>query len=247
MLTISQFLQPIGNEVKLIPIGDIHLGSPQCNSELLANTIAYIRQSHAYVIGMGDYMEAATQASPGRSAFEQQLSLDCQYRLCLEFLRPIRSRILGLHSGNHEERLRNFADFDLVAQLCADLDCRNLGYSALQVLHVGEQSYRVHSWHGSSGAQFQHTKLAAAAKAKQVSDADIYLMGHVHEIGATVQRRFSVDVDGNRIDRKVVVGITGSFMDYDGGYADMKGLIPGKPGVLKLKLYSDRWDIHVSE
>jgi len=61
---------------------------------------------------MGDYMEAATQASPGRSAFEQQLSLDCQYRLCLEFLRPIRSRILGLHSGNHEERLRNFADFD---------------------------------------------------------------------------------------------------------------------------------------
>lgn len=196
---------------------------------------------------MGDYLESATLASPGRSVHEQNLSLDCQYRLCREFLQPIKSRILGLHGGNHEERLRNFADFDLVAQLCADLGCQNLGYSALQVLHVGEQSYRVHSRHGASGAMFQHTKLAAAARAEQIADADVYLMGHVHEIGATVRRRFGVGLDGERSERKVIVGLTGSFLGYDGSYADMKGLIPGKPGVLKLKLYGDRWDVHVSE
>jgi len=39
---------------------------------------------------------------------------------------------------------------------------------------------------------------------------------------------------------------TGHFLDYSGSYAEMKALRPAKRGVPKIKLFGDRWDVHVS-
>lgn len=41
-------------EVKLVPLGDVHLGSPQCQVDKFVGTIDYIKESGSLCVLMGD-------------------------------------------------------------------------------------------------------------------------------------------------------------------------------------------------
>jgi len=42
-------------EVKLVPLGDVHLGSPTCQIKHFLGTVEYIRKSGSLVVLMGDW------------------------------------------------------------------------------------------------------------------------------------------------------------------------------------------------
>ena len=70
---------------------------------------------------------------------------------------------------------------------------------------------------------------------------------HVHENANTSVIYQSVDKKRKVIiETKGYVILTGHYLRYDGGYAQMKGMTIGKMGSPKLKLFADKHDIHIS-
>jgi len=47
-------------------------------------------------------------------------------------------------------------------------------------------------------------------------------------------------------EQKKFIILTGHFLRYDQGYAQMKGMTIGKMGSPKLKLFANKHDIHIS-
>jgi len=73
------------------------------------------------------------------------------------------------------------------------------------------------------------------------------MMGHVHDVQGNFEPYWTVDTRNRTlIEKKRLYVLTGHFLEYHGTYQEQFCKIPGKLGVAKIKLFKDRWDIHVS-
>ena len=93
------------DKVLLIPVGDVHFGSPTCNVEKFEATIDFIADTDCVVILMGDLLEAASRHSVGAGWVEQTMSPQNQLDYLLGVLDPIKDKVLVNLEGNHEERI----------------------------------------------------------------------------------------------------------------------------------------------
>jgi len=99
-------------QLAIIPLGDIHWGSPDTNYEWLEywkKTIQKITSKKRIYL-MGDLLECGTKKL-ANSAFEQGISLTDQMLDIIDFLEPLKKDIVFAANGNHELRL--IKDFDL--------------------------------------------------------------------------------------------------------------------------------------
>ncbi len=181
-------------EVKLIPLGDLHLGSPTCNIDKFLDVVDYIKESGSLVILMGDLMEAASRHSVGAGWVEQTGSPQTQLDTLYEVFKPIRKQILVLLDGNHEERIWKQTGIKVSQILATYLGVPYGGYSCFVKLRIQKQNYIIHAQHGSSNAWYPHTKITAAMRTAQHTDADIYLYGHTHELMSLALDRREFDM-----------------------------------------------------
>jgi predicted phosphodiesterase len=237
---------PKASEVRLVPVGDVHYGSGDCDVDLFQGTLDYIKESESYMIGMGDYLNLALKNSKS-DIYTEIENPDSSYEQLYEMLYPIRNRIWGLHMGNHEFRVWREAGINITKSLCRDLKVPYLGFATFTKVKVGDNNYTIYSTHGGSGATTQEGKLRAVRRLGESFDADLYLMGHMHETAVLSEDKRSVDYRNKTVKRKKVYYVcTGHFTDYEGSYGEMKNYRPGKKGCAKVKLNGKRWDMHVS-
>jgi len=112
---------------------------------------------------------------------------------------------------------------------------------------VGNQNYSVYSLHGSTGSRFVYTKLKALVDISHSFDAHIIVMGHIHDLADVSQIVEYVDLRSKTIQqRKKFLILTGHYLRYDKGYAQAKGYPISKLGSPKVKLFSEKFDIHIS-
>jgi len=234
-------------EVKLIPLGDVHLGSPTCNVKKFLKTIDYIKKSGSLVILMGDLMEAASRHSVGAGWVEQVITPQDQLDFFEEILYPIREQIIVVLDGNHEERIWKQTGIRVSKILAKALKVPYGGYSCFVKLRVQSHNYIIHAQHGSSSAWYPHTKITAAMRTAQHTTADLYLYGHTHELMSLALDRREFDIRSRTVKRKKqYFCLTGGFLEYESSYAQRKNMYPTKCGVAKIKFFGDRWDIHIS-
>ena len=235
------------DEKKLIPIGDLHYGSPQSDPQKFIDTLKYCADSNAWILLMGDLLECATRNSVGAGVYEQLQPLDPQLDWITDTLAPYKDIIIGAHHGNHEERAYKESGINPTKRMCRELGIRYLGWGAFHSLNVQGQRYIVFSAHGASGAVLPHTKIKACLDLARGNDADLYLHAHLHTLDTHTSVYRTYDTRNKIIvDRKRYFALTGSFLNYGEGYAEMKCLPPEKTGVIKVKLFGDRHDIHLS-
>ena len=235
------------DEVKLIPLGDVHLGAPTCEVDKFLGTVDYIKDSGALVVLMGDLMECASRYSVGAGWVSQTGSPQMQLDFLAETFEPIKNQILVLLEGNHEFRIWKHTGL-MVAKILADkLGVKYGGYSCFIKLKVRKQNYVIHAQHGSSNAWYPHTKLTAAMRTATHTEADVFLYAHTHELlSLKVPKRY-LDLRSRTIKReKKYFVLTGGFLGYEGSYAQRKNLYPTQTGVAKLKFFGDRWDLHIT-
>ena len=235
------------NEVKLIPLGDVHLGAPTCEIDKFIGTIDYIRDSGALVVLMGDLMECASRHSVGAGWVEQIATPQRQLDFLAEVLGPIASQTLVLLEGNHEFRVWRQTGIQIAKVLAKMLGVSYGGYSCFIKLKVMKQNYVIHAQHGSSNAWYPHTKLTAAMRTSNHTEADVFLYAHTHELlSLKVPKRY-VDLRSRTVKReKKYYVLTGGFLGYEGSYAQRKNLYPTQTGMAKLKFFGDKWDIHIT-
>ncbi len=249
MKTLRLNLRDFGKKkkVQIVTLGDIHLGDAACDKKLLGGTIKYIANTpDTYMIGMGDYLNAALKNSAS-DVYEDTIPPMEQYETILELFKLIKHKILGLHFGNHEYRITRETNFDITKMLCNALGVKYLGWSVFHKFKVGKYNYDFFTTHGNSAAYTPEGKMRAVRKLSESFDADVYAMGHVHEIGVATDEIRRINYKQKIVERfKRYYVLTGHFLDYEDTYAERKGYKPGKKGVAKITLFGKKHDVHVS-
>jgi len=231
----------------IMPMGDIHLGHPNCDVGLLKEKIEMCLKKNIYVIGMGDMIEASLRDSVGDGIYFQKLNPKEQIDEIIRLFYPLANKglLLGIHLGNHENRITKTTSLDVVDMICNALNVPYLGHSALHEIKVGNQIYTIFSTHGSSGARLATSKLKAASDLFRYISADIVLHGHLHSLDHLTSIYFEV-VNGKGIEKERHVIVTGSFLSYVGSYAEQMNLPPAKLGTALIYLWAKHNEIRVS-
>jgi len=249
-------------KVYFIPIGDIHLGAKGVNLNKLRGYIDWIKNtSNAYTFLMGDIFDVATLTSASNPHYSA-MNLNEAIRLAYDLFSPIKSKILGGIAGNHEERLERFAGFNPLQTFCETLNIPYAGYSAVIRFRVGTfkrksgmispmVEYIFFAHHGTGSGTTLGGKLNRAVKLEEIFEgADVYLIRHLHSktLGEKSVAYLSKSGNGKATIKYKRISFmdSGSFLEYEGSYAEEKMLAPSTTGAVRFLLDGTRKDLHIS-
>lgn len=247
--------------VYLIPIGDVHIGSKRVDYEKLKGYIQWVRDNPAYVFLMGDIFDVSTLESR-TSPFDQELNLNEAMEYAKELFFPIKHKIIGAITGNHEIRLEKYAGFNPLAAFCSFLSITYAGYSAVLRFRIGRLprksgytsprvEYIFYAHHSTGGGTTTGGKINRAERLINVfQGADCYLIGHNHSRIVGESGVFYLSKSGNgkaTIQYKKIFFLDcGSYLCYEDSYAEMKMLSPCYSGSPRIRLDGTKKDLHIS-
>lgn len=236
------------DKIRVVPWGDVHVGAPsgQCDWNKAQRELDYVLNTpDTYLIGMGDYMDCAQRMpwQKGPNIYASSMMPMEQFFTIEAALKPLAQagKIVGLHAGNHEEWIMMNTGIQITDLLCKSLHVPFLGAGCLTSVHVNNQTYQVYSQHGYGSAQLKHTKLGRLMNSTKDIFADVLLMGHTHQIAVAKGGKYN-----NGRTKKSYYVLTGHFLRWEGSYAQLFGLDVCPAGTVKLSLFADRHDIHIS-
>lgn len=200
--------------LSIVPIGDIHRGSPETNYQYLEywkHTINHIKGPKRIYL-MGDLIEAATK-SLADSSYEQEMTLDDQINETIEFFEPYKEDIVFACNGNHELRLKKDYHLNITRLIARQLGCKS-GNQHLDTFYINDKPFTVYVAHGKGSSMYHYTAESKIIRDTQTVDCDIVMHGHNHRCG-----HFSIPkTTSEGLKRKHYV-FSGAFLSY-GGYAD---------------------------
>lgn len=245
----EHYPKPEGDRISLIPINDIHYGSLSCNREKFEEYLDYILKSpDTYTTGVGDLIENATKFSVGMAMYEETSHLPDQLEYIAEKLRPLvkAKKIFGLQPGNHEYRLSVLSGLDPMAILAKWLEIPYLGWQAYWSFDVDGERYKALTYHGAGGSVTKGGKLNNVRKMKEImADADIYVMGHVHDLIHDFDEFNTITDDGEIVRKRRHYVVAGSLLSYFGGYPEMAGFAPSPMGLARIDMFRNRHEVQV--
>jgi predicted phosphodiesterase len=229
----------------IIPVGDIHFGNKTCNIDKLAKILQLIlRTPNCYTILIGDLAETATKESVGNAMFDEDFHYPDQIKILTAALKPLvkAGKVLGAITGNHEMRIEYLTGLNPMALLAEKLDIPYFGFQGFIEAKVGDQTYQIMCHHGVGGGSTPAGRVKAAHKLSDVAQADLYISGHTH--GCEYEHdEIMVFNDGYMESKTRHFVVAGSFLNYWGGYAEMKLLQPAKTGSVFIELRHDAKEI----
>lgn len=231
-------------QLKLIILSDLHYGNPYCSEKHFLRTVDFIKErDDCYCFLNADLIEAAIRTSKGE-IYQQVGSPDDQMRQVVEWLLPIKNKILGCTTGNHEIRIAELTGVDPSRYIAEKLEIPYRPNGMLFKLSFGSGNSRhpenpyvfwTYISHGYGGAR---TRGAKAVKVERLSYwllADVFGMSHDHEVNVAPSVRFTADPRGTVNDEGFLTGVvrehrvmlvkTNAFVKF-GGYAEMGGFSP---------------------
>lgn len=232
----------------ILPMGDIHIGDKFVDYKLLQDNIDWVKsEPNARVILMGDMFNVATRSSKS-SPFEQNLGLDEQIAKGIDLFRPIKEKILGAISGNHEARIEDFCMMNPLTPFCMALHIPYLGYSAVLSVVVGRIAYTAYVHHTTGGGKTPGSKINRVnALRSLVCNCDMYLGGHNHSLGVMpVTTRVVDTIHKSIVAKRQLLIDCGSYLEWDNNYAERMALEPTKLGSPRIRLNGAKRDIHCS-
>jgi len=182
-------------------------------------------------------------------------------KLVISTFNPIKRKMLGMLLGNHDlKALRKNSQMDIHEVICRELKTQNLRYSGFADLYfVYEPGFKgckiTHTWepperftarlrcfihHGMGAANTAGGKINKLKSLQDMVDADLVLMGHVHEQFAKAFLRLTPNWNCSDIGSTVTMGlITGSYLKtYSSGftgYGEEKGYSPTTLGATRAR------------
>ena len=250
---------PGGHDITIIPISDVHLGSPECMEQEFIKFIETVKETpNVYLILGGDLIDNGTRSSV-TNPFRATMSPSVQKREMANILMPVRDRILCMMPGNHERRSGKDADDDPCYDIAAKLDLENLYRENIAFIKIqlgleghdcaGFQRpcYVLTVVHGSGGGILTGGAVNRSERFGYVIDgADALILGHTHKPYTTQPGKIQIDSRNNKVSIKPFKVISStSWLQY-GGYAAQKMLLPTTHCINKLTLRGDHKELIVT-
>jgi hypothetical protein len=233
-------------QLELIHITDCQYGHMCCNVEYLEQFIKWVlSEPNRFVIGGGDFVDAAHIGSPGGpydNLFKPQTGV---YKFCHLFS-PLAHRIISFVGGNHERRPNLY--FGDLGTLLATL--LQTPYSAGQQfvdVHFGKWApFKINNWHGKGAAQTIGSQVLMVEKhIDKHPDAHFYPVGHLHQAFLFYRSLISRNHHNLKLDKETQCGLmSSSFLDWTGSYAEIADLREAPPLMGRVILYPDHtWEV----
>jgi len=164
-----------GDELKIIPLGDIHIGSPQSRIKEVVKIIETADENVRFIFA-GDVIDNALRDSIS-DVYEQTQNPHEALKAFTQLLDLAKGKVLGVISGNHELRTKRRVGVDILELLCEE---RNIPYAEdiliLDIAVKGTASYGsrkrldylIAIGHGYTGARTPGGKINANARIRDV-------------------------------------------------------------------------------
>ena len=240
-------------DIKIYPIADVHFGSIQHQQKEWERFLSFIeKEENAYLVLNGDLLNNNTRNAVG-PPWEDTMRPREAKKLMIEYLEPIKDRILAITTGNHERRSAKDADCDLTYDIACKLDLEDLYRENICFMKVGvgeadkgegrrsvpRNTYTFAITHGAGGGIYGGATLNRNERfGTYVEGLDCVIVGHTHRGQVSRPSKMVFDPRNNNIvfTEYLVISCV-SWLSY-GGYAVQKMLPPSagvpKPQVLQL-------------
>lgn len=232
---------PAGQDVKLYPLFDMHVGSQQYNEKAFkAFRDKVLSEPNSYVLVGGDLMDNGLKSSV-TNVYEQRMRPSEQKKYLVEELRPLRERIICGTAGNHEWRSVKEDDDDPVYDVFCKLDIEDVyrPNACFILIRFGDThergklsgrnrpTYAIMVTHGSGGGGMIGSGANKLERYGAVVDGlDVLCTGHTHKPVSFPVGKLKIDPQNNRVAQKQFTCVTATgWLDY-GGYPFRKMLSP---------------------
>lgn len=242
-------------QANIYTLADLHVGDSHAVYAEVERRINEVAQDpHGLCILNGDLMNTALKTSVS-DVYGETLSPMEQIRQMVDLLKPIAGKIIGVTTGNHEQRVYRNDGIDIMRIVCRELGIEDK-YSPEGVLiflrfglrnghdrkrdRPSAQWYTIYATHGSGGGRKEGSKANRLADLASIIDADIFIHSHVHTPILMKQRYFRVapgNCSAKAVERLFVN--TGAALDY-GGYGQAQAFKPGSLDTPVIHLLADR-------
>lgn len=219
----------LNDKVRILNIGDVHLGDHNCDRKLLERTIEYVFDTDdTFWISTGDVLNCATTHSVS-SGYDSD-SLNKEYQDAISLLSPIADKCLGIVSSNHHYRVEKDTGLNLDEVFCSNLNVPYLGDSSVICVVANKCAFYIALAHSTGGGRTQGAKANACKKLDQIyQGCDLYLTGHTHAYTTFVSTQTVVDRKRNKLtDICSYYCTTGHFLDWKDSYAE-RMMLPSMP------------------
>lgn len=256
--------------VYIIPLSDFHIGDDsglgglsnegRFATKKFNGMINWIKEhENAYTFIMGDVFETAIRSSVG-DIYKQRYNLKTAKDYIYELLKPIEDRILGMISGNHEERVERETGMNPVDDLAFRMKVDYFpNWCAYLFLGVGDTTkrndrrrpyvYTMFLHHMNGGGRTKGGKLRRVEYLRDMVQADIYCGAHVHIKGSFKGKYVVPDLNHRKLyDIQQTFVATGSYMGY-APYAIKAQYDKPATGAVRIRLNGDRYkgkDVHAT-
>lgn len=251
------------NDITIVPIYDVHLGSQECREQDFIQFIDSIKDKpNVYVILGGDLIDNGTRNSV-TNVFRATMMPSQQKKEMAKILAPIRDKILCSVSGNHERRSGKDADDDPCYDIMAKLDIEHLHREnmAFVKLMLGKQTsgngernagkyrpaYTFCVTHGAGGGMLPGGTINRNERMGYALDGvDALIVGHSHKPMISQPGKIVVDNRNNQVTVKPFkVIVATSWLDY-GDYAMQKMLLPSSHALQTIHLSANKKEMVVT-
>ena len=214
---------------------DLHLGSKKCDYKTIQQRIERVKENeNVYAIILGDVLNNSTKTSVG-DVYEEELTPMQQVKKATMMFEPIKDKILGICSGNHERRSYKTEGIDLLYFMASELGIADKYDYCSCLLFIrfgnGERQRRVcytlYMTHGDGqGGRTIGGKANGLQRRGQVVDADIVVTGHTHAPLSFRDCFYKIDYQNSNISKKEQLFVNASAtLNYE-EYAELYGMKP---------------------
>lgn len=227
---------------KIELFSDLHLGSKKCNYTEIQERVKSVKENeNTYALILGDLLNNSTKSSVG-DVYEEELTPMQQVNLAIRTFEPIKDKILGICSGNHERRSYKTDGVDLLYFMASELGVADrYDYSAcLMFVRLGHNNrsnkqgersrkmcYTIYMTHGDGqGGRTIGGKANGLQRRGQIVNADIVITGHTHSPLSFRDCCFEIDYQNSSYHKKEQLFVNASAtLDYE-EYAELYGMPP---------------------
>lgn len=235
----------------IIPISDVHLGDKTCNLKAFKAALERIKsEPDTFTILNGDLCNIALKNSLS-DVYENKSPMEEVAEL-IDYLEPIKDKILVICNGNHEDRIKKDTSIDVLWLVAKQLGIEDRYSPTWWYLYLSfgmcnkhrPMTYTITGYHGAGNSTTSSGKIGRVKKMGQVVVADCYLMSHVHEPINTKGVIFTPDYQHRSIvKREMYYCISNAFLEYEDSYAEKTGMIPSNTGINEIRLNGRKKEI----
>lgn len=227
------------NDIDIYPISDVHLGAVEHAEPEWQNFLKRVENDNAYVILAGDLLNNSTRGTKFANPFDEVFRPREAKRRMVEYLEPIKDRILCVVSGNHEQRTIRDSDQDMTYDICAKLNVEHLYREniAFMLVSCGRRNtenkalstFSFCVTHGSGGGIYTGAAVNRSERfGNVVEGVDCIVTGHVHKGFVSKPAKIVLDARNGVVSMKHYVVISCvSWLNY-GGYAARAMMLPAQ-------------------